>query len=109
MQFRLAQSHYLSLSSPLDPPLICVDIIENTRLKKVFEATKMEFSKKGLGDSVLLFHGTPRANTVPIAKDNFDLRKVSNGRRYGNGVYFSERWDISSICRKLNNAYSLCQ
>ena len=91
LQFRLAESHYLRLSSPLDPQLISVDIIENTRLKTVFEATKRELSKKGLGDSVLLFHGTPKKNTVAIARDNFDLRKVSNGRCYGDGVYFSVR------------------
>ena len=53
--------------------------------------------KRTEGDvkSLLVFHGTPQQNTMSILRDNFDLSKRVNGRKYGDGVYFSEQPEVS--------------
>ena len=68
-----------------------VDVVQNARLRSTFKAKQRELEEKGKGESLLLFHGTPQPNIEAILKNNFDLSIVANGRRYGNGVYFSER------------------
>ena len=90
LQFTLA--HY-SKSGPLMPRVLTVDIVTNTPLKAKFDKQKEGLAKKGLGSSLLLYHGTPYANVESICRDNFNLATVANGRAHGNGVYFSERWD----------------
>ena len=45
--------------------------------------------------SLLLFHGTPQENIASILRDNFNLAKKVNGRKYGDGVYFSEQPEVS--------------
>ena len=71
--------------------IISVDVVKNERLRASFKAKQKELEVKGKGDSLLLFHGTPQANILSILENNFDLSIITNGRRYGNGVYFSER------------------
>ena len=72
--------------------IISVDVVKNERLRSSFKAKQKELEVKGKGESLLLFRGTPQANILSILKNNFDLSIITNGRRYGNGVYFSERF-----------------
>ena len=73
-----------------------VEIVENPRLKRKFEAKKCkEVEEGGTGDSLMLFHGTPKENILPIVEYNFDPTIVNNGRAYGDGVYFSECPEVS--------------
>merc|ERR1719193_1956555 len=76
--------------------VVKVEIVENPRLKRKFEAKKIkEVEGGGTGDSLMLFHGTPKENILPIVKYNFDSTIINNGRAYGDGVYFSECPEVS--------------
>ena len=94
MQFRLAESQFARMGPQVGGPkqkITSVDVVQNARLRASFKAKQKELEERGKGESLLLFHGTPQANIEAILKNNFDLAIVANGRRYGNGVYFSER------------------
>ena len=94
MQFRLAESQFARMATHVGgqkQKIISVDVVQNARLRASFKAKQKELEGKGKGGSLLLFHGTQQANIESILKNNFDLSIVTNGRRYGNGVYFSER------------------
>ena len=76
--------------------VVKVEIVENPRLKRKFNAKKSkEVEEGGTGDSLMLFHGTPKENILPIVKYNFDPMIINNGRAYGDGVYFSECPEVS--------------
>ena len=95
MQFRLAESQFARMATQVGgqkQQIISVDVVQNARLRAGFKAKQKELEGKGKGESLLLFHGTPQANIESILKNNFDLSIVANGRRHGNGVYFSERF-----------------
>ena len=73
-----------------------VEIVENPRLKRKFEEKKIKEIEEGnAGESLLLFHGTPKENILPIVQYNFDPSIVKHGRVHGDGVYFSECPEVS--------------
>ena len=88
LQFTL--SHYYR-SDPFLPRVVSADIVTNTANMMRFEKAKKRLEARGLGDSHLLFHGTPYDNVASICHFNFTLVKVANGRVHGDGVYFSDR------------------
>ena len=95
MQFRLAESQYARMAAETGKQrqkIVSVDVVKNERLRASFKAKQKELEVKGKGESLLLFHGTPQANILSILENNFDLSIITNGRSYGNGVYFSERF-----------------
>ena len=95
MQFRLAESQFARMwadTGKQRQKIISVDVVKNERLRASFKAKQKELEVKGKGESLLLFHGTPQANILSILENNFDLSIITNGRSYGNGVYFSERF-----------------
>ena len=89
LQFTLA--HYYKVTGPSAPKVQSADIVSSRSLKESFDKKKKIFEARGLGHSLLLFHGTPYANVGSICWVNFSLAKVANGRAHGDGVYFSER------------------
>ena len=75
-----------------------VDIVKNKFLKEQFDERRKELNRtEGDVKSLLLFHGTPQQNTMSILRDNFDLGKRVNGRKYGDGVYFSEQPEVTLL------------
>ena len=101
MQFRLAESQFARMTAHTGQrqEITSVDVVQNNQLRAVFKAKQklLEEKGKGKGKSLLLFHGTPQANIKPILQNNFDLSITTNGRRFGNGVYFSERFHQNSL------------
>ena len=99
MQFRLAESQFARMTAHTGQrqEITSVDVVQNNQLRAVFKAKQKQLEEKGKGKSLLLFHGTPQANIKPILQNNFDLSKITNGRRFGNGVYFSERFHQYSL------------
>ena len=99
MQFRLAESQFARMTAHTGQrqEITSVDVVQNNQLRAVFKAKQKLLEEKGKGQSLLLFHGTPQANIKPILQNNFDLSKITNGRRFGNGVYFSERFHQKSL------------
>ena len=99
MQFRLAESQFarMMVHTGQRQEITSVDVVQNNQLRAVFKAKQKLLEEKGKGQSLLLFHGTPQANIKPILQNNFDLSKITNGRRFGNGVYFSERFHQKSL------------
>ena len=76
--------------------VVKVEIVENPRLKRKFEAKKSKEVEEGSsGESLMLFHGTPKENILQIVQYNFDPSIINNGRAYGDGVYFSECPEVS--------------
>ena len=88
LQFLLA---YYNKSGPFLPRVVSADIVTNSELLEKFNQTKKRFVAMGKGQSLLLFHGTPYDNVRSICWNNFNIKKVSNGRAHGDGVYFSDR------------------
>ena len=74
-----------------------VDVVKNRYLQELFEDKRQDLKKSEGSDvkSLLLFHGTPQENIASILRDNFNLAKKVNGRKYGDGVYFSEQPEVS--------------
>ena len=99
MQFRLAESQFARMTAHTGQrqEITSVDVVQNNQLRAVFKAKQKQLEEKGKGQSLLLFHGTPQANIKPILQNNFDLSITTNGRRFGNGVYFSERFHQNSM------------
>ena len=99
MQFRLAESQFARMTAHTGQrqEITSVDVVQNNQLRAVFKAKQKQLEEKGRGKSLLLFHGTPQANIKPILQNNFDLSITTNGRRFGNGVYFSERFHQKSL------------
>ena len=99
MQFRLAESQFARMTAHTGQrqEITSVDVVQNNQLRAVFKAKQKLLEEKGKGQSLLLFHGTPQANIKPILQNNFDLSITTNGRRFGNGVYFSERFHQKSL------------
>ena len=99
MQFRLAESQFarMMVHTGQRQEITSVDVVQNNQLRAVFKAKQKLLEEKGKGKSLLLFHGTPQANIKPILQNNFDLSITTNGRRFGNGVYFSERFHQKSL------------
>ena len=98
IEFRIAEGHFLRMFNKGPNGRVniqSIDIVKNKRLKAKFDRKKTELASKGCGQSLLLFHGTPSKNIESILINNFDIRKRANGRNYGDGVYFSERPEVS--------------
>ena len=89
--------------------VVKVEIVANPRLKRKFEAKKSkEVEEGGSGESLMLCHGTPKENILPIVQFNFDPAFISHGRAFGNGVYFSECPELSlrySCSRRGQNVF----
>ena len=93
---QLTLSHFYNSLGPSAPRVLSADIVTNAPLKARFEEKKQRLAARDLGDSLLLFHGTPNVNVSSICSFNFSLAKpVANGRVHGDGVYFTERWNFS--------------
>ena len=97
--FRKAEAQFLKMQADGFHMNLCiesVDIVKNKYLQERFEEKRKEL-KRTEGDvkSLLVFHGTPQQNTMSILRDNFDLSKRVNGRKFGDGVYFSEQPEVS--------------
>jgi len=95
-EYRIAEGQFLRMVGRRESyDIKSIDIVQNYKLEKRFETKKQEFKSIGLDvKPLLIFHGTPQKNIEPILRDNFDLSKVANGRKYGNGVYFSEKPEV---------------
>ena len=104
MQFRLAESQFARMTAHTGQrqEIPSVDVVQNNQLRAVFKAKQKQLEERGKGQSLLLFHGTPQANIKPILQNNFDLSKITNGRRFGDGVYFSERFHQNSLSNITN-------
>lgn len=87
-----------------------VDLIKNQKLWTKFKHKQEQFEKAGKNSKpLMIFHGTPAQNIDSIVKDNFKLSKITNGRVYGDGVYFSECPEISIKYSQGWNQLILCQ
>ena len=87
-----------------------VDLIKNEKLWTKFKSKQEQFEKAGKNSKpLMIFHGTPAQNIDSIVKDNFKLSKITNGRVYGDGVYFSECPEISIKYSQGWNQLILCQ
>ena len=97
--FRKAEAQFLKMQAEgfhMNLGIESVDIVKNKFLQEQFDERRKELSRtEGDMKSLLLFHGTPHQNTMSILRDNFDLSKRVNGRKYGDGVYFSEQPEVS--------------
>ena len=99
--FRKAEAQFLKMQADGFHMNLCiesVDIVKNKFLKEQFDERRKELNRtEGDVKSLLLFHGTPQQNTMSILRDNFDLGKRVNGRKYGDGVYFSEQPEVTLL------------
>lgn len=87
-----------------------VELVKNPKLWQSFEKKREEFRMAGLpSQPLLLFHGTRKENIDKIVQDNFNLDRVANGRKYGDGVYLSERPELSAIYSGGSDSILLCQ
>ena len=100
--FRKAEAQFLKMQADgfhMNLRIESVDIVKNKFLQEQFDERRKELNRTEGGGSdvksLLLFHGTPQQNTMSILRDNFDLSKRVNGRKYGDGVYFSEQPEVS--------------
>ena len=111
IQYRIAESQFARMQKQynLKYKITSIDVVYNAGLRTTFELRKKELKDKGCGDSLLLFHGTPQSNIESILRNNFDLSKRSNGRTYGDGVYFSEMPEVSLGYTKDQRSLILCQ
>jgi len=99
-EFRIAEGHFLRMKANnsyfYGMEIASIDLVTNRVLEAKFEAKKHELSEAGKeAEILLLFHGTPQRNILSILKENFDPSIRSNGRSYGDGVYFSEQPEVS--------------
>jgi len=110
-QYRIAESQFARMQkqNKLEYKITSIDVVYNADLRTKFDLRKKTLKDKGCGDSLLLFHGTPQSNIESILKNNFDLSKRSNGRVYGDGVYFSEMPEVSLGYTKDQRSLILCQ
>ena len=81
-----ADGYYMNLS------VESVDVVKNRYLQKQLDKRKRELNKTEGSEvkNLLLLHGTPQENIASILRDNFDLGKRVNGRKYG-----SEKTEVS--------------
>ena len=98
--FRKAEAQFLKMQAEgfhMNLSIESVDVVKNRYLQELFEDKRQELKKSEGCDvkSLLLFHGTPQENIASILRDNFNLAKRVNGRKYGDGVYFSEQPEVS--------------
>ena len=97
--FRKAEAQFLKMQADGFHMNLCiesVDIVKNKFLQEQFDEKRKELNKTEPNvKSLLLFHGTPQQNIMSILRHNFDLSKRVNGRKYGDGVYFSEKPEAS--------------
>ena len=65
-----------------------VDVVKNRYLQKQLDKRKRELNKTEGSEvkNLLLLHGTPQENIASILRDNFDLGKRVNGRKYTDGT-----------------------
>ena len=65
-----------------------VDVVKNRYLQKQLDKKKRELNKTEESEvkSLLLLHGAPQKNIASILRDNFDLGKRVNGRKYTDGT-----------------------
>jgi len=110
-EFRIAEGQFLRMAGAKRKcyEIKSVDVVYNKKLKEKFDDKKQELQRKRLDDKpLLIFHGTPQENIEPILRDNFDLTKVANGRKFGNGVYFSEMPEVSLGYSRDQSSLILC-
>lgn len=72
------------------------------------DARNEKFSKNGIADKRLLFHGSPVTNWFSILKNGLyiDSKRAGvpvNGKAYGNGIYFSDQLSFSLGYSKMNS------
>ena len=77
-----ADGYYMNLS------VESVDVVKNRYLQKQLDKRKRELNKTEGSEvkNLLLLHGTPQENIASILRDNFDLGKRVNGRKYTDGT-----------------------
>ena len=112
IQYRIAESQFARMQKQNKyncTTITSIDVVYNAGLRTTFELKKKELKDKGCGDSLLLFHGTPQSNIESILRNNFDLSKRSNGRSYGDGVYFSEMPEVSLGYTRDQRSLLLCE
>jgi len=110
-EFRIAEGQFLRMNANTNQnyEIKSIDIVINKVLQQKFEDKKEELSNQGYGDCLLLFHGTPQQNIQPILRNNFDLSIKTNGRAYGDGVYFSECPEVSLGYSRDQKSLILCK
>ena len=111
-EFRIAEGQFLRMNSKTKNKyeITSIDVVNNRDLETKFEKKKKELAING-GDEgcLLLFHGTPQKNIELILKNNFDLSIRTNGRAYGDGVYFSECPEVSLGYSRDQKTLILCK
>ena len=112
-EFRIAEGQFLRMNANTKQnyEIKSIDIVVNKALQKKFDEKKEELSTQGHGEleCLLLFHGTPQQNIQPILKNNFDISIRTNGRTYGDGVYFSECPEVSLGYSRDQKSLILCK
>jgi len=111
-EFRIAEGQFLRMNSKTKNKyeITSIDVVYNKDLSSKFEKKEEEFSANGGNEGcLLLFHGTPQQNIELILKNNFDLSIKTNGRAYGDGVYFSECPEVSLGYSRDQKSLILCK
>jgi len=111
-EFRIAEGQFLRMNSKTKNKyeITSIDVVYNKELSSKFERKEEEFSANGGNQGcLLLFHGTPQKNIELILKNNFDLSIRTNGRAYGDGVYFSECPEVSLGYSRDQKSLILCK
>jgi len=93
-EFNMAAGQYMRLLGKSSRPVTQVDVYESAEVKARFHSKEAEFAKaKKDTKKIWVFHGTASADNVPrICQGGFkvggqDGHPISNGARYGQGVY----------------------
>jgi hypothetical protein len=111
-EFRIAEGQFLRMQARCRRHLkiVSIDIVYNGRIRNRFEAKKFDLRQRGLNDAALMvFHGTRQKNIDSILRDNFSLDKMTNGRTFGDGVYFSECPEVSLGYSRDQQSLVLCK
>ena len=89
-KFRMYESHFYRMLHDSSWSIKSIDIVENSWNKREFDLKKEEFDKKKIpATSILVYHGTTKANIQAITASNFDVKKAVR-QVHGPGNYFSE-------------------
>ena len=110
-EYRIAESQFMrmNITNKNNYRIKSIDIVFNKELQLKFDKKQAELTFQGNGECLLLFHGTPQKNIIPILKSNFDLSITTNGRAYGDGVYFSECPEVSIGYSQDQKSLILCK
>lgn len=82
--------------------IISVEKIVNPLLDMAYEERKTEYTARGYGSEIRVFHGTKDAAVDSIIRDGFDV-KYSKIAAYGIGTYFAKDFGTSTHYINIDN------